>query len=149
MVRAFKKSHLPEMVSLSPRHNWSFCSFIQIKPGTTGLNYKESHAQFTFAINKIACGVVDLLESLLLRYVHLHDVRLEENIPGPVYDHVELAADGGNLHQVHSSPEEPGDQAREFKSIDFSHPVVVADSSQKSLGAKVESPGCLSPLEPN
>ena len=90
-----------------------------------------------------------LLESLLLRYAHLHDVGLEQNIPGPLHEHIELAPDGGNLHQVDGSPEKPRNQTGEFQPINFRHPVVVADSSQKSLRSKVERPSCLSALDPN
>jgi hypothetical protein len=90
-----------------------------------------------------------LLESLQLRYAHLHYVGLEQNIPGPVYDHIELAPDGGDLHQVDGPPEKPRDQTGEFQPINFRHAVVVADSSQKALRAKVERPRCLSALDPN
>src|SRR6516165_8250170 len=105
--RAFKNRRLPEMVALRPRHKWSLGSFIQVKPGAPRLDHEEGTARFTFTKNKVALSVVGLLKSLLLRHVHLHDVGLEENIPSPIHDHIELALEGRDLQQVDSSPQEP------------------------------------------
>src|SRR5215470_13743929 len=132
------------MVSRSPGDKRGGCSFIHVKPGAAGLYHKDANARFTFATNKVAGGIVGQLKSLLLRDAHLHDVGLEENIPGPVYDHIELAPEGGDFHQVDRSPKKPGDQTGEFQSIDFRHPVVVTDGSQESLRTKVERLCCLS-----
>jgi hypothetical protein len=111
-----------------------------VKPGAARLHHKESAGRFIFPKNKVARGVVGLLKSLLLRYVHLHDVGLEENIPGPVYDHIEFAPEGGDFNQVDGSPEEPGDQTGKFQPVNSSHPVMVTDRSQKSLRTKAERP---------
>jgi len=62
---------------------------------------------------------ISSLKSLLLLCAHLHDVRLEENMPDPVYNHIDLAPDGGNLHQVDASPEKPREQTGEFEIINF------------------------------
>src|SRR5215469_9628797 len=137
------------MVALCPCYEGSFGSFIQVKPGVSRLDHEKGTAWFSLAKNKVACGEVCLLESLLLLHVHLHDVWLEENIPGPVYDHVELATDGGDLHQIDGPPEEPGQKTGESQSIDFRYAVVMADGGQKSLWAKIERLCCLSALDPN
>ena len=44
VVRAFKKRHLPEMVSLCPRDKRSACSFVHVKPGAASLNHKDASA---------------------------------------------------------------------------------------------------------
>jgi hypothetical protein len=84
-----------------------------------------------------------------LALAHLDDVGLKEHVPGPVYNHIELPPEGGDLQQVDGSPEEPGEQTGEFQSKDFSHSVVVADSCQKSLRAEAEGLRRLTALRPN
>src|SRR5215813_6690157 len=129
MVLVLEKDLFPEMVSFSPHDKRSMFRFIHVNSGTTGLHHKKASARFALAIHKIARRTVDLPKTLLLVYAYLHDIGLEKNVPSPVYDHVELAADRGYLHQIHGSPQKAPEQTGKFEPINFSHPVVVADSS--------------------
>src|SRR6266581_375760 len=68
----------------------------------------------------------------------LYDIAREEQFDDPVHRDPHFALQAGELGEVDSTPQEPGEEAREAESLNLRTGSVVADDAERAQRVKME-----------